>query len=465
MYLLHLFGGAGLSDPSGPLTGRAVQRRRIALLAILALEHPRPVGRDKLVAFLWPEHDTDRARHLLRDSLYLLRSRLGEGVLLTDGDDVRLDPARVRSDVWDFEQALARDDPEAAARAYAGPLLDGFHVHGAPELGRWLDEARVRCAREHAGALERLAEAASARGDVMAAVEGWQRVADNDPYSARVAMRLMAALEDAGDRAGAIRQARIHALLLEQEFGADPDPAVQALAERMRCEPKPPAIDLRVGVPEGAGVAELLPHDGEHAPPGSEARPPGPPVRAEVDWEGGRPRGPEARRLVAAALVGIGLAGALSPVRLVPLAGAPGEGAAEAHAGVRPSVVVLPFVSLDRDPADVTFCDGLTDELIGTLSRRHTLRVAARTSAFAFKGASRDIREIARALGVGTVLEGSVRHDGSRIRVMAQLVDADDGFPLWSATYDRELTGVLSIQRELALRIADALQAELTPGR
>lgn len=128
------------------------------------------------------------------------------------------------------------------------------------------------------------------------------------------------------------------------------------------------------------------------------------------------------------------------------------------------TIAVLPFTNLSRDPEEDYFSDGLTEELIGVLSRVRALRVAARTSAFAFKGANRDIREIALALRVGTVLEGSVRIDGDRVRVAAQLINAEDGFHLWSETYERELTDIFAIQRDLALSIASALEAELTPA-
>jgi serine/threonine-protein kinase len=128
------------------------------------------------------------------------------------------------------------------------------------------------------------------------------------------------------------------------------------------------------------------------------------------------------------------------------------------------TLAVLPFTNLSADPEEDYFSDGLTEELIGVLSRVRALRVAARTSSFAFKGQNRDIRDIGRALNVRAVLEGSVRREGDRLRVSAQLVDVDDGFPIWSETYDRQLADVFAIQRDLAVRIAAALEAELTPG-
>jgi serine/threonine-protein kinase len=129
------------------------------------------------------------------------------------------------------------------------------------------------------------------------------------------------------------------------------------------------------------------------------------------------------------------------------------------------SVAVLPFENVGRNPDEEYFSDGLTEELIAALSQIRSVRVAARTSAFAFKDQARDIREIGRALNVATVLVGSVRKAEQRVRVTAQLIDAASGLGLWSATYEeRALSDILDIQAELALRIAQALEATLTPS-
>lgn len=125
------------------------------------------------------------------------------------------------------------------------------------------------------------------------------------------------------------------------------------------------------------------------------------------------------------------------------------------------TIAVLPFANLSRDPDDEYFSDGLAEELINLLARVPGLRVTARTSAFAFRGKEQDIRRIAEALGVRTVLEGSVRRAGKRIRVTAQLISADDGYHIWSERFDRELTDVFAIQDEIAEAIAGALQVRL----
>ena len=125
------------------------------------------------------------------------------------------------------------------------------------------------------------------------------------------------------------------------------------------------------------------------------------------------------------------------------------------------SIAVLPFVNLRPDPENEYFSDGITDDLMNVLAKLPGLRVAARTTAFSFKGKERDVKEIGRRLGVGHVLEGSVRKAGTRIRVSAHLVDTAEGYQLWSDTYDRELKDVFELQDEISRTIAGALKVKL----
>jgi serine/threonine-protein kinase len=126
------------------------------------------------------------------------------------------------------------------------------------------------------------------------------------------------------------------------------------------------------------------------------------------------------------------------------------------------SVAVLPFANLSGDPAKRYFSDGIADQLITELSRRKNLRVAARTSSFAFGGGNADIKTIARALNVAAVVEGSVREDGNRVRIVAELISANDGFQIWSESYDRDLTNILALQDDIARAISTALSQKLT---
>ena len=131
--------------------------------------------------------------------------------------------------------------------------------------------------------------------------------------------------------------------------------------------------------------------------------------------------------------------------------------------GHRPSVAVLPFANLSADPENEYFSDGLSEEILNALTQIPRLKVIARTSAFAFKGKNEDIRRIAETLNVSTVLEGSVRKAGNRIRVTAQLIAAADGSNLWSQRYDRELSDVFAVQDEIANAISAALSLTMAP--
>jgi len=125
------------------------------------------------------------------------------------------------------------------------------------------------------------------------------------------------------------------------------------------------------------------------------------------------------------------------------------------------SVAVLPFINMSGDPDNEYFSDGLTEELLNVLANISSLKVAARTSSFHFKGQTGNIADIARRLGVASVLEGSVRQSGSRVRITAQLVSAVDGYHLWSETFDRELTDIFAVQDEISSAVANALQVKL----
>src|SRR5438046_9557786 len=125
------------------------------------------------------------------------------------------------------------------------------------------------------------------------------------------------------------------------------------------------------------------------------------------------------------------------------------------------SIAVLPFLSLSADPENEIFSDGMSEEIISALMQIKNLHVAARTSSFSFKGKHVDLRVIGEQLNVRTVLEGSVRKSGNRLRITAQLVNAADGYHLWSETYDREMKDVFAIQEEIAKSIAQGLEVTL----
>jgi TolB-like protein len=128
------------------------------------------------------------------------------------------------------------------------------------------------------------------------------------------------------------------------------------------------------------------------------------------------------------------------------------------------SVAVLPFKDMSPQQDQGYFCEGLAEELINALTQVRGLRVAARTSAFSFKGKDVDIREIGRILNVGAILEGSIQKSGKRVRITAQLINVSDGYHLWSERYDRSMKDIFAVQDEISLTIVDKLRVELMGG-
>ena len=468
MLRLHTFGACFLARDGVRLDALSGQRKGLALLALLAVAGERGTSREALLAHLWPESDEERARTSLKQLVHSLRQQLRAPELVFGAADLRLSPAHLTSDVAEFRDAVQRGDHARAVGLHVGPFLDGFHLRGADGFERWAAAERAALAVSFARALEALAEGAGARGDVRAAVEWWRRLANAEPLSARGAVGLMSALEAAGERAAALQHARVHERLVRDELGSAPDPSVAELVARLQ---QAPPVAAPAPVERPASVDDAPPSDppaasvAAAAPPATVA-PSGAPLAPSPD--GARPRRRRLRAAAGGVLLLVGLAGYAAwsdrgGARDGAAGPAPGArpAAAALRPDARPSVAVLPFANTSGDPADEHFSDGLTDELIGALGKVDGLRVAARTSAFALKGRPLDARAAARTLGVGAVLEGSVRRAGERLKVGAQLVSAADGSVLWTETYDREPADVFAVQEEIARAIAAALRVRL----
>ena len=236
MIRLHTFGGARLADDSGqPLGGAATQRRTLALLTVLAVAGPSGLSRDKLIGLLWPESEEERARHSLTQALYAARRALrSEDLFAMRSSTIGLNFERLECDVHEFESAIERGDLERAVSLYTGPFLDGFFLSSSQAFEQWSSAQRDRLEGVLGQALEALAARAEDAGEPTRAVEWRRRLAAVRPLDSGNVVKLMTAMAGAGDRAGAIQQARLHAALLHQEMELEPDPVVEALAERLR---------------------------------------------------------------------------------------------------------------------------------------------------------------------------------------------------------------------------------------
>lgn len=430
MFRLKLFGGITLLGPAGPVSGRATQRHRLALLALLAGTRSGGLTRDKLAAFLWPDAEAERARPLLSDSIYRINQALGGEAIVATGDVLRLDSAQMSSDVADFRTALANGDWKGAVGQHTAPFLDGFYLPDAEEFERWCEAERQQLIQEKHRALEALA---TTEEDPLASARWWQQLAAESPYSSRIALGLMRALERCGERAAAIRHAHLHADRMRSELGIEADAEVARLAEQLRRSPRKPSALHRQDEQVEQTVA---------ASPATTAPTP------RSKWTS--PRVAYAFGVVA--LVAVVIAALVSRESRV---GDSGNGT---------SIVVVPFT--DQSPArnQEYFADGMTEELMVRLADIPGLNVVGRTTSFAFKNQPLDTRQIADRLDVETILSGSIRLAGDQLRITAQLVDATTGYELWSETYQRTLADAFAIQEDIAEAIAGRLRSRYAPA-
>lgn len=222
MVTVKLLGAVYLEDANGLRDRAASQRHRLAILALLATARNHIVPREKLMALLWPDRDTEHARKLLNQSIYVLRKALGDDAIVSAGDALRLDTHSINCDVVNFEQAIAAGDLDRSVDIYGGPFLDGFFLNGAAEFDTWAEKERDRLADSYSLTLAELGDRAQLSGDFREALHWWQTLAVHDPLDSGVTLRLMECLEAAGDTAGALQQAEIHERALKAELGIRP---------------------------------------------------------------------------------------------------------------------------------------------------------------------------------------------------------------------------------------------------
>jgi DNA-binding SARP family transcriptional activator len=192
MLRLNTFGGLVLQQDGQLHTGPASQRRRLALLAVIAAAGARGASRDKILSLLWPGSEPESARHSLYQAVHAIRRSAGSDEVFLGTTTLQLNPTLITSDVGEFAEAVESGAREQAVRLYRGPFLDGFRLENAPEYEQWQDAERARHARDCAAALESLAMAAADRGDHPAAVRWWRRLAAAEPVSTTAAVGLIA---------------------------------------------------------------------------------------------------------------------------------------------------------------------------------------------------------------------------------------------------------------------------------
>src|SRR5207248_3910607 len=230
MLVIELLGTLSLRADIGSVPLVAQQKRPLALLAVLALGGKQGLSRHRIDSYLWPESEAERAGHALNQAVYAIRQSLGNDVILSTAQDLRLNQQLVGVDVWLFDEAIAAKDWARAASIYKGTLLDDVHFGDSRELESLIDANRTRLRQDYHNAVECLADASAEAGDHSQSVTWWRRLANSDPLSPHATKKLMLALAAAGDRAGALKQARFYQELVHQELEMDPDSEIESLA-------------------------------------------------------------------------------------------------------------------------------------------------------------------------------------------------------------------------------------------
>ena len=457
MLRIHVLGGLFVEREGRVLAGAAAQPRRLAVLALLARAGQRGVSRDRLLGVLWPDQEEEKGRRALTQALYALRQELGSEEAITGSKDLRLDPALVGSDVGDFALALAEGRTEEAVGLYEGPFLDGFHLAGAEEFEKWVDQERQALAQDFAGGLRTLAGQAGDRGDADAAVRWWKRLAALDPLDSRSSVALMRALAAVGDARGALQHARIHELLMQEELDLPPDREVAALAAEIRAgleggpretgkassgeraagpTPAPPApapevLDQRLPSREPANSEQRIanseqrpatPSPGPWAPGSGEAEP--------------APRQGHADPLVWAAAVAVIVAAIALVVTLGRRSGEPPLAdparVAEAAGAMRADSGPVVVVGRVTDYTGQDLAGALGDMLGTNLARAPQLRVVSTARMYELLRARQDtsaaaILAAARSAGATELLEGALHARGGSLRLDLRRLDLVTG--------------------------------------
>ncbi|HSG82747.1 MAG TPA: BTAD domain-containing putative transcriptional regulator [Gemmatimonadota bacterium] len=416
-------GAAELKGPEGNTLQSVLARPKLlGLLTYLAAATPGGFQRrDTITGLFWAELTQERARGALRQALYHLRQFLGEGVVVTRGDEeVGLDGDRFWCDVAAFEEALERGAREESLDLYRGELVQGFYMSGAPEFERWLDGRRDELRERARLAAWDLARGAEAQGNATDATRWARQALKLAPLDEELARQVIELLGRVGDRSGAVREYEAFATRMAEELELEPAAETRALIDDLRSRGAT-GPDEVAGQPAGrlAGVAATAP-----APTTS---------TAPSDSSAGVAAGPGARLLYARSFrLGL-LAGAALVVGLGIVWAFSSRNDEDLLDGLR--VVVAVFDNQTGDPELDPLGHMATDWVTQGLDRIEVVDVVPSATGLAPRPAASGtglsgadgIRGLARATGAGTVVAGAYYRSGDSIQFQAQVVDALSG--------------------------------------
>ncbi len=448
MLTLRVLGTLDLLGENGQdLPAVLAQPKRAALLAYLCVRAPAGFcRRDTLLALFWPEADTEHARAALRGALHFLRRNLGDDVIRTRGDDVGVDPERLTCDATLFERAVAEGRLDDALNLYGGDLLEGVHVSDAVEFQQWRDDERARLHRAAIEAAKALGARRESEGDRASAIHAAQRAVAFAPDDEMLAQRLMRLLDQAGDRAGALRAYDDLTARLNSTYESEPSPETRALIDAIRRRDRVTPSVVTTGQSEASNEREPI----EVGAAASETH---------LDTR----QRPDRSRLFM--VIGAAGAAALLFAAVSSFRARAGNTAAPDSPDV---VAVLPF-TYEGARTTSYVGDGMERLLTTNLNGAGTLRVidpvaVERVLAGETHGAttpgidSVQARHIADRFGAGLIVTGQVSEAAGRLRVTADVISR--GHSASQIVVDGTTDRLFDLVDELTTRLVAAWGAE-----
>lgn len=430
-----VFGSPRLLRDGSPVHGRAVQKKRVGLLLVLAAAAERQATRDRLVGLLWSETDPTQARRVLTEAVYVIRTEVDEDLIRSQGDVLSLDPARLDCDLWRFREAAQRGDHRTVLEIAHAPVLDGFYLDNAPEFERWSDTLRSETDETLERSVRALAHEYEAAKEWRAAAEVWRRATRLDMLRSEFALNLSRALERAGEAAHALAALRQHEQALRVELEVGPETEVIERIERLRkLRPLTPQTAMPAVRPAKSPTSEPEPPAEQHREPA--VVPPPAPARRRTRYV----------FYAAVALVAVLLAGWAT------------RDVTDPRPPVRLAVRYLQNES-PRPELDA-IADELTHALIAQVADNEAFDVIPASGSRRFRDPSLPVDSLARALGATHVVEGRLNVMGEVVVGIVRLLDAT-GRQIGEKSFERAPTHLVFLRDDLARQVAAMIRTTL----
>jgi DNA-binding SARP family transcriptional activator/TolB-like protein len=425
MYCLKTFGTLALEGQTGVIPPGAAQKRRLALLAIIASAGKSGMPREKAALLLWPESDTESARHSLSQLLYSIRQTLGADPMISTSGNLSLNPEIMTNDIADLDRAIKDHDVEKVVSIYKGKFLDGFNLPESLDFERWMESERARRHSSVIAELDKYASRSSAAGNHASAAEWWRKAATLEPLDSRIAVSLIKALDAAGNRPGALQHATIHSELVHEELGIAPDPIVTELARNLRTPPLPaPVFEPRSEAPPvTSGIAPVSSPAAATAQTGTNRRAIG------------------------------GIVAMIAAVIVLTVVVARRDAQPSPAGGT--AIAVLPF-SVHGDSSTAYLREGLVSLLSSDLDGAGDLRAVDTRALLKFSAANQSSDDrahadaVARHFNASLFVVGEASEAGGKIRISAQLYNRHSpDTPLSTASVEGDRTKLFELVDEL----------------